>query len=69
MMKRIEIEVNAAATRAEEIAAPPLTDAFTYTFAELPADLAQQRDSMQTHSLASEATVTSTAASPGAGGH
>ncbi len=57
MRQRIEVEVNAAVARSEQIVAPEVSDVFNYTFAELPSDLAQQRDSMQTHSLASEATV------------
>ena len=59
MRQRIEVEVNAAVARSEQIVAPEVSDVFNYTFAELPSDLAQQRDSMQTHSLASEATVRS----------
>ena len=59
MRQRIEVEVNAAVARSEQIVTPEVSDVFNYTFAELPSDLAQQRDSMQTHSLASEATVRS----------
>ncbi len=54
MRARIEAEVTAAVARAEEIVAPAVSDVFNYTFAELSPDLEHQRDTMQTHSLASE---------------
>lgn len=57
MQARIEIEVAAAVARAEEIVAPQVSDVFNYTFAEISADLAHQRDTMQTHSLASDTPV------------
>jgi pyruvate dehydrogenase E1 component alpha subunit len=57
MRQRIEVDVNAAVTRAEEIAAPPTSDVFDHTFAQLPRDLVRQRDSLQTHSLAGEQAV------------
>lgn len=57
MQARIEVDVAAAVARAEEIVAPQVSDVFNYTFAEISADLAHQRDTMQTHSLASDAPV------------
>ncbi|MBM4008972.1 MAG: pyruvate dehydrogenase (acetyl-transferring) E1 component subunit alpha [Planctomycetes bacterium] len=57
MRQRIEVSVNAAVARAEEIAAPPTSDVFDHTFAQLPPDLVRQRDSLQTHSLAGEQAV------------
>jgi len=44
--------VNAAVERAFGIEKPSTDDIFNHTFAEIPADLARQRDTMRTHSLA-----------------
>jgi pyruvate dehydrogenase E1 component alpha subunit len=54
MQARIKVDVDAAVKRAEEIAAPPAADLFDSMYAELPAQLAHQRDTRQTHSLASD---------------
>ena len=43
--------VAAAVKRAEEIAAPDKADFFNAVYADMPADLIRQRDTMQTHSL------------------
>src|SRR5690606_4610691 len=51
---RAKEEVAAAVKRAEEIAAPDKADFFNYMYAELPADLAEQRDTMRTNSLGIE---------------
>lgn len=55
LKERAEAEVSAAVKRAEEIVAPISADFFDNMYAEIPDDLAKQRDSMQTHSLAEEA--------------
>ncbi|HMN96510.1 MAG TPA: pyruvate dehydrogenase (acetyl-transferring) E1 component subunit alpha [Phycisphaerales bacterium] len=52
LAERAERDVAAAVKRAEEIAAPHSNDFFDHMFAEPPADLVAQRDSLQTHSLA-----------------
>ena len=57
MQARVRAEVDAAVKRAEEIPAPPVSDLFNSMYAELPASLVHQRDTMQTHSLASEQTA------------
>ena len=44
--------MNAAVERAFGIEKPSTDDIFNHTFAEIPADLARQRDTMRTHSLA-----------------
>jgi pyruvate dehydrogenase E1 component alpha subunit len=51
LRERAEREVAAAVERAEHIAAPGAKDFFDHMYAELPADLRRQRDTMQTHSL------------------
>lgn len=43
--------VSAAVKRAEEIAAPEISDIFNYTYAEPIDDIVRQRDTMHTHSL------------------
>ncbi len=48
---RIEKDVAAAVERAESIVAPIHTDIFDSMYAEVPADLQVQRETMQTHSL------------------
>jgi TPP-dependent pyruvate/acetoin dehydrogenase alpha subunit len=51
MVERTEKLIADAVARAENIAAPHSADFFNSMYAELPADLALQRDTMQTHSL------------------
>ena len=51
LLERTEKLVAEAVARAENIAAPHSVDFFNSMYAELPADLALQRDTMQTHSL------------------
>jgi len=51
LLERTEKLVAEAVARAENIAAPHSADFFNSMYAELPADLALQRDTMQTHSL------------------
>lgn len=57
LQERAATDVAAAVQRAEEIVAPATSDFFNHMFAELPPDLAHQRDGMQTHSLADEETA------------
>ncbi len=54
LAERAEAEVNAAVKRAEGIVAPDSNDFFNAMYDELNPDLAQQRDTRQTHSLAVE---------------
>jgi len=51
LAERTEKVVAEAVARAENIAAPHTADFFNAMYQELPADLAMQRDTMQTHSL------------------
>ena len=51
MVERTEKLIAEAVARAENIAAPHSADFFNSMYAELPTDLAKQRDTMQTHSL------------------
>jgi pyruvate dehydrogenase E1 component alpha subunit len=51
LLERTEKLVAEAVARAENIATPHSADFFNSMYAELPADLALQRDTMQTHSL------------------
>jgi pyruvate dehydrogenase E1 component alpha subunit len=51
LQERVEREVAAAVERAETIAAPARTEFFDSMYAELPADLVLQRDTMQTHGI------------------
>jgi pyruvate dehydrogenase E1 component alpha subunit len=51
LAEKIEAENAEAVARAEGIAAPHRVDFFDSMYAEIPADLAAQRDTMQTHSL------------------
>jgi pyruvate dehydrogenase E1 component alpha subunit len=51
MVERTEKLIAEAVARAENIAAPHSADFFNSMYAELPTDLARQRDTMQTHSL------------------
>ena len=51
MVERTEKLIADAVARAENIAAPHAADFFNAMYEELPADLAKQRDTMQTHSL------------------
>ena len=51
LLERTEKTVAEAVARAENIAAPHSSDFFNAMYQELPADLALQRDTMQTHSL------------------
>ena len=51
LAERTEKLVAEAVARAENIAAPHTADFFNAMYQELPADLAMQRDTMQTHSL------------------
>ena len=51
LLERTEKTVAEAVARAENIAAPHSADFFNAMYQELPADLALQRDTMQTHSL------------------
>lgn len=51
LAERTEKVVAEAVARAENIAAPHTSDFFNAMYQELPADLAMQRDTMQTHSL------------------
>jgi len=48
---KVEADVAAAVARAENIEAPHASDFFNAMYEEIPADLARQRDTMQTHSL------------------
>lgn len=54
LQARAKEEITAVVKRAEEIPPPSKDDFFNYMYAQIPADLRNQRDSMQTHSLASE---------------
>jgi pyruvate dehydrogenase E1 component alpha subunit len=51
LLERTEKGVAEAVARAENIAAPHAADFFNAMYQELPADVALQRDTMQTHSL------------------
>jgi len=51
LKERAAKDVADAVARAENIAPPQVTDFFNAMYEELPADLALQRDTMQTHSL------------------
>jgi pyruvate dehydrogenase E1 component alpha subunit len=51
LLERTEKLIAEAVARAENIAAPHAADFFNAMYSELPADLAMQRDTMQTHSL------------------
>ena len=51
LKERVEKENAEAVARAEGIAAPDRADFFDTMYAEIPQDLAVQRDTMQTHSL------------------
>ncbi|NBP52394.1 MAG: hypothetical protein EBU70_14660, partial [Actinobacteria bacterium] len=51
LKERVEKENADAVARAEGIAAPHRADFFDTMYAEIPQDLAVQRDTMQTHSL------------------
>ncbi|MHC4976219.1 MAG: pyruvate dehydrogenase (acetyl-transferring) E1 component subunit alpha [Planctomycetota bacterium] len=49
--EKIEAEVTATVDRAMNIETPEKSDFFDHMFASIPDDLAQQRDTMKTHSL------------------
>jgi pyruvate dehydrogenase E1 component alpha subunit len=51
LQERVEVEVAAAVERAETIPAPARAEFFDSMYAELPADLVLQRDTMQTHGI------------------
>ena len=48
---KAQVEVAAAVKRAEEIAPPEKADFFNAMYADLPADLVKQRDTMRTSSI------------------
>ena len=54
LKEKAEREVTAAVERAENITPPNRNDFFDYMYAELPDELREQRDTMQTHSLGQE---------------
>jgi pyruvate dehydrogenase E1 component alpha subunit len=51
LIAEAEEVVNAAVKRAFDIAKPSTEDIFDHTFADIPADLKLQRDTMRTNSL------------------
>ena len=51
LQERAEKTVAEAVERAETIEAPEITDIFNWTFAEIPEQIAQQRDTMRTSSI------------------
>jgi pyruvate dehydrogenase E1 component alpha subunit len=51
LQERAQREVAAAVERAETIAAPNREDFFNHMYASIPADLALERDTMQTHGI------------------
>jgi pyruvate dehydrogenase E1 component alpha subunit len=51
LQAKVEVEVVAAVERAEGITPPNRADFFDHMYAEIPADLALQRDTMQTHGI------------------
>ena len=51
LQERAEKTVAEAVERAETIEAPELSDIFNWTFAEIPEQIAQQRDTMRTSSI------------------
>ena len=57
LLERAETEVAAAVKRAEEITPPERADFFDAMYADIPADLAVQRDTARTSSLGEEAPI------------
>ncbi|MBM4006116.1 MAG: pyruvate dehydrogenase (acetyl-transferring) E1 component subunit alpha [Planctomycetes bacterium] len=51
LQAKVEVEVAATVERAEGITSPNRVDFFDHMYAEIPADLALQRDTMQTHGI------------------